>query len=91
MGGSAVGGICFGGCLLWGGVCCGGCLFLGGLLPGDVCSRGSALGGVCSWGVCIPACIEANTPPPLLTESQMPVKTLPWPNFVAAGNNGCSF
>ena len=25
---------------------------------------------------------------PLLTESQTPVKTLPWPNFVAAGNNG---
>ena len=24
--------------------------------------------------------------PPLLTESQTPVKTLPWPNFVAAGN-----
>ena len=26
-----------------------------------------------------------NTPP-LWTESQTPVKTLPWPNFVAAGN-----
>ena len=25
-------------------------------------------------------------PPPLLTESQMPVKTLPCPNFVAGGN-----
>ena len=25
--------------------------------------------------------------PPLWTESQTPVKTLPWPNFVAAGNN----
>ena len=25
--------------------------------------------------------------PPLLTESQTPVKTLPWPNFVAAGKN----
>ena len=24
---------------------------------------------------------------PLWTESQTPVKTLPWPNFVAAGNN----
>ena len=28
-----------------------------------------------------------HPPPPLLTESQTPVKTLPWPNFVAAGNN----
>ena len=26
-----------------------------------------------------------QTPPPL-TESQTPVKTLPWPNFVAAGH-----
>ena len=25
--------------------------------------------------------------PPPLTESQTPVKTLPWPNFVATGNN----
>ena len=29
------------------------------------------------------------TPPPLWTESQTPVKTLPWPNFVAAGKNTC--
>ena len=28
-----------------------------------------------------------QTPPPLWTESQTPVKTLPWPNFVAAGKN----
>ena len=26
-------------------------------------------------------------PTPLSTESQTPVKTLPWPNFVAAGKN----
>ena len=37
-----------------------------------------------SGGGGIPACTEAD--PPLWTESQTPVKTLPWPNFVAAGN-----
>ena len=81
--------------ILWGGgggVCSGGG---GGLLsaPGrGVCSR-----GVCSWGVCapggvcsgggggIPTCTEAD-PPPLWTESQMPVKTLHCPNFVVGGN-----
>ena len=78
-------------------------MFLGVSAPGGscVCSRGvSALGvsalGVCSQGVSapggcllpgggIPACTEADTP--LWTESQTPVKTLPWPNFVAAGKN----
>ena len=49
----------------------------GGLLPGGVSAPGG--GG-------IPACTEAD-PPPVWTESQTPVKTLPWPNFVAAGNN----
>ena len=43
-------------------------------------------GGVWSGGGGIPACTEADPPPPLWTESQTPVKTLPWPNFVAAGN-----
>ena len=38
-------------------------------------------GGGCG----IPACTEADTP--LLTESQMPVKTLPCPNFVAGGKH----
>ena len=42
-----------------------------GLVPGGV-----GLGGG------IPACTEADTPP-LWTESQTPVKTLPWPKFVA--------
>ena len=59
----------------------GGYLVLGGV---------SALGGFQPGGRLlvggIPACTEADTPPPLLTESQTPVKTLPWPNFVAAGN-----
>ena len=36
-------------------------------------------------GCGIPACTEAD--PPLLTESQTPVKILPCPNFVAGGNN----
>ena len=53
----------------------GGCLVRGGY----AWSR-----GVCSWGVClvrggIPACT---------VDRQTLVKILPWPNFVAAGNNG---
>ena len=36
-------------------------------------------------GVCVSQHALRQTPP-LLTESQTPVKTLPWPNFVAAGN-----
>ena len=51
-----------------------------GLLPGGACSQG----GVCSWGGGIPACTEAD--PPLWTESQTCVKTLPCPNFVTGGN-----
>ena len=42
-------------------------------------------GGFCFLGGGIPACTEADTPPPW-TESQTPVKTLPCPNFVAGGN-----
>ena len=55
--------------------------------PGDCLLGGCLLweGGVCSGGGVSPACTEADTPP-LWTESQTPVKTLPWPNFVAAGN-----
>ena len=33
----------------------------------------------------IPACTEADTPPPPV-DRQTLVKILPWPNFVAAGN-----
>ena len=66
----------------------GACSGVGGSGPGGwfVCSGGgvSGPGGGCLIrGVCIPACTEADTPP---VESQTPVKTLPWPNFVAAGN-----
>ena len=57
----------------------GGVSTLGGLLRGGIWSRGvSTLGGV--WV----SALEADTP--LWTELQTPVKTLPWPNFVAAGN-----
>ena len=72
-----------GGCLLlggggsWGGVC----------FPWGVSASGAVcllLGGSASWGG-IPACTEAE--PPLGTESQMNVKTLPWPNFVATGKH----
>ena len=50
------------------------------LPPGGVCSEeeGSAHSGVSQHAL-------RQTPPPW-TESQTPVKTLPRPNFVAAGN-----
>ena len=69
-----------GGCLVPGGWCLlqGGLLGGGCLVPGGVSSGGCLLQG---GGVSAP---EADTP--LWTESQTPVKTLPWPNFVAAGN-----
>ena len=73
------------GCLLWG----------GGSVQGGVCSWGGVCsqGGVCRGGVCSGGCLlpgeypsmHWGRPPPLLTESQMPVKTLPCPNFVAGG------
>ena len=96
------GSVCFGGMpgpggyLLWGVSALGGCLLRGVCSGGCVCSEGvSALGCVSAPGGPgpggsslggIPACTEADTLPPLWTESQMHVKTLPWPNFVAAGN-----
>ena len=55
----------------------------GGGVPG---LGGSApRGGVCSGGGLASQHALRQTPP-LWTESQTPVKTLPWPNFVAAGN-----
>ena len=62
-----------------GGVCSGGVSGPGGSGP-----RGCLLRGVCL--VWSQHALRQN-PPPLWTESQMPVKTLPWPNFVAAGND----
>ena len=94
-------GVCSGGCVLRG-VCSRRCLLPGDVCSQGVSAprgrvsapRGvSAPGGVCSRGglppgeVGIPACTEADTPLPPWTESQTPVKTLPWPNFVAAGKN----
>ena len=85
-----------GGCLLQGeGVSASrGCLLPGGVsaqgvsAPGGVCSGGmSAPGGVCSWGVGVYPSMHWGRHPNLWTESHTPVKTLPWPNFVAAGNN----
>ena len=86
------------------GVCSGGECFLGDLLPRGVVSGGGVCpqGGVCSGGgysrgvsasrgCGIPACSEADTPARPWTESQTPVKTVPWPNFVAAGNKLTQF
>ena len=47
---------------------------------GGVCSGG---GAACYWGVVSQHALRQT---PLSTESQMPVKTLPCPNFVAGGN-----
>ena len=57
----------------------GGCLILGG-----VCSWGGLLRGwISAPGGCgIPTCTEADTLPPPWTESQTPVRTLPWPRPV---------
>ena len=70
-------GVCSGGwCLLWGGLVRGVCVCSGGIWSGGVC--------ICSWGVVSQHALR-QTPP--WRESQMPVKTLPWPNFFAAGKN----
>ena len=86
------GGVSSGGGSHLGGLIPGGLWFGGVSAPRGV----SALGGVCSrevsaWGMSAPrgGVISQHalrqTPPPSKTESQMPVKTLPWPNFVVAG------
>ena len=67
--------------LLWGNVCSGGMSALGGLLRG-LCLVGGVVPGRGVSG--IPACTEADTLPPV--DRQTAVKTLPWLNFVAAGN-----
>ena len=68
------------------GVWSGGCLVPGGVysqgVPGP---GGSALGGAWSGGC---PSMHWGRSPLLWTESQTPVKTLPWPNFVAAGKDG---
>ena len=71
-----------------GGVCYGEglCLLRGGLVPGwSACQVGGVLpGGPPCWGGGGGFSLPET---PLWTESQMPVKTLPWVNFVAAGND----
>ena len=63
----------------WGGA------WSGGLVPGP--GGCLLLGGMCVWSRGgIPACTKADTLPPPV-DRHMLVKTLPWPNFVAAGNN----
>ena len=84
---SALGGICLGGVCSGGLSAPGGCLLQGGcLLRGVSAPEGCLLPwGVCSRGMVVFQHALRQTPP-LWTESQTPVKTLPWPNFVAAGN-----
>ena len=72
----ALGGVWSGGWLLWGE----GVSAAGGSAPG-----GSGLGGLLPGGVVVVSQHALGQTTPLWTESQTPVKTLPWPNFVAAG------
>ena len=79
-----------GGCLVQGGAWSGGSAPEGVcLVRGGVCSGGCAWSGGCLlWGGLASQHALRQTPsPPPRTESQTPVKTLLWPNFVAAGNN----
>ena len=98
-GGVCSGGVCSGGVSAPEGSAPRGVSALGGVCSQGVSAPGgSALGGVSAPGVSAPGgcLLPGGVYPsmhwgrhsPLLTESQMPVKTLPWPNFVAAGNNG---
>ena len=91
---SLPGGLPIGGSPCWGGsprlgglLARGGSTCWGGLLAGWGLTAGgvSLLGGLLAWG----SPCQGGSPcqrPPLWTESTTPVKTLPWPNFVAAGN-----
>ena len=90
---SAPGGVSTpGGCLLWGVSALGGVCSWGVSAPGGVCSGRCLLLGGCLLGGCLlpggyPSMQWGRHPPsPLWTELQTPVKTLPWPNFVAAAN-----
>ena len=79
------GGVCYsgvsppGGVCSWGGVRSEGCLLWGVSAPWGVI----APGGVCSWGV-VPQHALRQTPRPVNRITHT-CKTLPWPNFVAAG------
>ena len=64
----------------------GGCLLQGMSAPGGCVS--ASWGGWVSGPGGYPSVHWGRHPPPhLWTESQTPVKTLPWPNFIAAGKN----
>ena len=65
-----------GGSGLGGSPCQGGCLLWGGLVWGGLSLPGGGFSLL-------------ETPP--CGQNQMLVKTLPWPNFVAAGNNKNAF
>ena len=92
-GGSALGGVWSWGVSALGGSALGGVWSQGG--GGGACSKGGGSGpgghllrgGPPCWGGLLAGGGSPCQRPPLWTESQMPVKTLPWPNFVAAGNN----
>ena len=85
------GGLCPGGlCLAEGSLSSRGISVQGGLCPVGSLSRGS-LGGLCpggsiSRGFSVLGGLPDRTPP-LWTESQTGVKTLPWRNFIAGGKN----
>ena len=81
VGGSAPGG----GAWSWVGVVC--------LVQGGVCSQRmpgpggvSGLGGWCAWSGGVSQHALRQTPLPPVDRHTL-VKTLPWPNFVAAGKN----
>ena len=60
----------------------------GGCIPGGLLWGGSGPGGgLLRGGVWYPSMHWGRTPP---VDRQTPVKTLPWPNFIAAGNNNTS-
>ena len=64
----------------------GGCTWFQG--GGGVCLEGVVCSAwVCSWGGGVVSQHALRQTPPPWTESQTPAKTLPWPNFVAAGKN----
>ena len=76
-------------CLVWGGVVClvrGGCAWSGGVSALRVCL---VWGVVCLVGGCLASQHALRQTPSPPVDRQTPVKTLPWPNFVAAGKYLC--
>ena len=84
-------GVCTGRDVCLGGLSAWGCLLRGfsargGCLPREVCPGGMSAWGLSTQGVSAQGECLLHTPP-LWTESQMPMKTLPCNNYVADGNN----